>query len=498
MSSFKRFFILTLTSLSILLPLSTSVFAGNFESGFAAYREKDYSMAIPLLRQAVNDNPNNPNIRYYLADALLKNNRLGEAQAEYNQIIALAPGTQSARLAQEALANMKAFAFNTNHGLQVSSGGLAERTADKLLGVTAGDDTYIDDVSNSGKYVRWSLLKPIKIYIEKAPKNISHFQSGFISTIPRAISTWNRALGGQLQTLMVSSPEQADIRFEWVNTIDHHGFVKENIISYTAGLTTPNIEGEQLKTMRIQVATIDIQKKPQDQASIEKTVIHELGHALGLMGHSEIANDLMFVQNVDQNSLSQRDVNTIRKLYIMDADITNLPPDPNKKNAPGHDAQVLAAIDKSIQKYETQAKVFGNALSWLNLGVNYAKKAIELTNMQKKSPNPAPQMQPALWNNKAIAAYTKSIELEPQNSWALTRRATVYQQLNQLDKAYADAAKAIKIAPKEPDLHLQMADILASMGKKPDAQIELNTFKSLAPNGTSSNVYKKIAAKVSQ
>lgn len=48
----------------------------------------------------------------------------------------------------------------------------------------------------------------------------------------------------------------------------------------------------------------------------DTTVIHEIGHALGIMGHSPHNLDIMYAtHNPKVASLSQRDINTIRLLY---------------------------------------------------------------------------------------------------------------------------------------------------------------------------------------
>jgi serine/threonine protein kinase/tetratricopeptide (TPR) repeat protein len=50
--------------------------------------------------------------------------------------------------------------------------------------------------------------------------------------------------------------------------------------------------------------------------------------------------------------------------------------------------------------------------------------------------------------DKAIADYTQAIELDPKNVGAWTNRAFAYSQLKQYDKALADYSKAIELEPK--------------------------------------------------
>lgn len=48
---------------------------------------------------------------------------------------------------------------------------------------------------------------------------------------------------------------------------------------------------------------------------LQNVVTHELGHALGLLGHSPNKEDMMYSQTDENSKLTQRDINTIRELY---------------------------------------------------------------------------------------------------------------------------------------------------------------------------------------
>jgi tetratricopeptide (TPR) repeat protein len=62
---------------------------------------------------------------------------------------------------------------------------------------------------------------------------------------------------------------------------------------------------------------------------------------------------------------------------------------------------------------------------------------------------------------EAIAAYTRSLDIDPSSGFALHHRALSYRAAGERDKALQDAAAAIKINPRNVDLYLLRANLLA-------------------------------------
>jgi predicted Zn-dependent protease len=76
---------------------------------------------------------------------------------------------------------------------------------------------------------------------------------------------------------------------------EYETFVKENILRHRMTIKiSPNL----------------------NEASTLSAILHEMGHALGIWGHSPLKTDVMyFSQTRDLPSISVRDVNTLKKVY---------------------------------------------------------------------------------------------------------------------------------------------------------------------------------------
>lgn len=170
------------------------------------------------------------------------------------------------------------------------------------------------DVRNSGDYfdavkpievgyLVWSNF-PIKVYIE-TPKNLNNNQADtWVKTVSLTVQEWNT----YLPLKIVEQSESADItilrkapplqgnppRARSAQTT-YNLYTKNNILYHRFNiLLSPSQTGEYL----IAAAR------------------HELGHALGIWGHSPLQSDALYFSQVRNPPLiSARDVNTLKKVY---------------------------------------------------------------------------------------------------------------------------------------------------------------------------------------
>ena len=140
------------------------------------------------------------------------------------------------------------------------------------------------------------------------------------------------------------------ISFKFINNADKADIIvkfkklpasscKENGCKYVVAHTTPTIKGDILKNMTITLYDKASNGSFFSDKELYNTILHETGHALGIMGHSYSTDDLMYMSselNSSQNKLfikyrsdfqyiSLQDVSTLKLLYNLVPDITNTP-----------------------------------------------------------------------------------------------------------------------------------------------------------------------------
>ena len=149
----------------------------------------------------------------------------------------------------------------------------------------------------------WKNPRNIKVYIAyDETKN-------YIFT--RSFKSWDDALGSDLNFKYVNNADEADIVAKFVDKLDDN----------QAGITKTayaEIGGK----VYLAKAVINISKNSPigfrfNDAQLNKITLHEIGHAIGILGHSENINDIMYFSTASQrqSTISSKDVETVRKIY---------------------------------------------------------------------------------------------------------------------------------------------------------------------------------------
>lgn len=178
----------------------------------------------------------------------------------------------------------------------------------------AGD--YLADVSKNGMH-RWAAERmPLKVYIEEGVC-VPGYRSSMKQLLVKSFDEWCRISNGKLSWREVSSPDQADIVCNYSDTPR-----KAGPRGFEAGVTNTIIQQNRYTGQSsIVSATMTIltqwRGRQFNDSEIYMTALHEVGHAMGMQGHSNEPSDLMYstVNRQQTPVLTQRDANTIAKLY---------------------------------------------------------------------------------------------------------------------------------------------------------------------------------------
>ncbi|HEY9785120.1 MAG TPA: tetratricopeptide repeat protein, partial [Candidatus Obscuribacterales bacterium] len=179
---------------------------------------------------------------------------------------------------------------------------------------------YCDAVAENGRFHRWPRERlPIKVFVSDG-QYVPGFNEQFRYIFFESLNTWMKASQGRLHYVLVDNKEQADMTCEWTgNPFDvkptgnnvEQGVCK--LKSVDRGRDFIEIERADIRILTIDRST----QKPLSEEEMKKTCLHELGHAMGLQGHSTNNHDIMFfaMSTTVWPVISKRDKATLFRVY---------------------------------------------------------------------------------------------------------------------------------------------------------------------------------------
>jgi tetratricopeptide (TPR) repeat protein len=177
--------------------------------------------------------------------------------------------------------------------------------------VKSSANDYLADVMTESSF-RWEEdHMPIKVYVDSG-EGVPGVDPFSESTAKSAFAEWEKASKGKVRFLFVEKENDADIKFRWTAEV-------QDLSQAAEGGETRVIRGfGGTRTTKIQVLT-----KKQDGSKLPGPLLrviclHEIGHGLGMMGHSKNADDIMYASTpiaYERSELSKRDSNTLCRLY---------------------------------------------------------------------------------------------------------------------------------------------------------------------------------------
>lgn len=376
-----------------------------YNQGVTLIGQSKPAAAAEKFRQAIQRAPNFGEAHSNLGTALVQLGKYDEALPELKKGTELNPSSapswgtlgtcyQTLGHSTEAVHAFKMFlkcAPNSPDAARVRSMvALLENEIKRTAGEPPEDlnaENYFEDSTQNGMS-RWPKSRmPITVYIDDNP-NVLGFDSQTPAILKAAFQDWQDASKGLVEFKFVTDPDTAEVKCKWTHDAS-------KMMSSAEGghaMVIPDSQG---------IVKTDITLLTAPPAGLVKITanyarriyLHEIGHSLGILGHSKNPNDIMFASIPPADvptDLTARDKNTLVALYsASDSTVTSHPinmskmlmsGDPNstvnqvvRLNSEGADAMKKANLVLAIEKFEEAKKLDPTSeLLRHNLGSAYA------------------------------------------------------------------------------------------------------------------------------
>lgn len=175
-----------------------------------------------------------------------------------------------------------------------------------------GKDDYLAQVTASGAQ-RWDQGRiPITVYIRDGG-NITGFRTSFVQILKRSFDDWANASEGGVAFKFVDSAREARLQCVWTDQITKLANPAE------AGDARMIMDQDGICQGELWLLTRPVSgTTPLTDNFFRLVCLHEIGHALGLSGHTSNPGDVMFFSATFKDcwrELSGRDRRTIKRFY---------------------------------------------------------------------------------------------------------------------------------------------------------------------------------------
>lgn len=166
-----------------------------------------------------------------------------------------------------------------------------------------------DYLSQMGGESRWCDGKCIHVYV--APGRPS-----FPGMVSDCLNQWCTASGHKFSYALTNDPRQADYTINWTKRTHELSTGDECGLTTTDTYIDRGSAKEYIDHAHTRVLTRYEGKRLSDE-EIQRTILHEIGHGLGLEGHSSNPGDIMYyaVSRKQSSHLTPRDASTMARLY---------------------------------------------------------------------------------------------------------------------------------------------------------------------------------------
>ena len=394
-----------------------------FKIGENAYVNKNYVRAFNTLSVAYHMHKQNEDYRYYYARTLTNLKPVLQVQKDLFEISQSKIDDGAKRVAAKKLDEWR---LNVNYNI---------------------GNNYIYNAPSEKGIVRWDDNKfPLKVAIDETVSVPSYYRNEIVASL----NQWSRSVDF-LKFKLVNKTSDADIVLKIAALPKNACKGKE--CKFIVGFTVPTIKNRILKKMTITL----YDKTPTGEYFSDKelfnTVMHELGHAFGIMGHSYYEGDLMFVSTTSNNEmdyararssfqfLTSSDINTIKLLYKLIPDVSNTPV--REMNTAGLIyAPIIIGSEQEMQERKVQ-----EALAYINEAPDMSGGYVDLAIAYSELGH----------DDKALQAFKKAMKFartDAEKYIVYYNLAVQLASMNKKSKALKYAQKAKNINPTDEVIEL--------------------------------------------
>jgi len=393
------FFIVLIFALFYKSPFSALY---NYNQAKALYDSGKYEQSLPYFEKSLFADSKGILARFFYVMALSKSKPVFSVQKKLYKMA-------DSKIADEASKYAKSQILYMKHNL--------------LKGL---ENNYIYNAADGNDILRWDIKSfPLNVYFE----NSNDVPSYYVENIKAAMNQWvKRTNFIQFNEVLSATGAQIVIKFENLSPDACIG----DECKYAVAYTNPEIDKNKiLKKMDLTFYKTNPRNEHFTQREIFNTALHEIGHTLGIMGHSDNPNDAMYpvldnsyysyFRSNDQ-SLSSRDLRTMVLLYRIEPTITNTKNlhDETFYYAPLVIGEDDVRLQKKLEEYQKYIEDYPNmAAGYINSSSVYADlgdfdSALNSLNIAENVMNGNDERY-LVYFNKAVVYfnkqnYTKSLE----------------------------------------------------------------------------------------
>lgn len=414
-------FIVLLTAAIYKSPFSAMY---NYNKAKALYSQGEYEDSLPYFERSLFADRKGILARFYYVLALSKSEPTYTVQKKLYQMSESDINDEATKYAKSQIGIMK-------HKL-----------------IKSFENNYIYNAAMGNDIVRWDIHSfPLNVYIET-----SDVPQYYYSAIKSAFNQWvNKTNFIKFNYVNDKSNAQIIVSFKDISDdiCDSRGNCR-----YIVAYTEPSISNDKnLKRMNLKFYKTNPLKQKFSQGEIYNTAQHEIGHTLGIMGHSDNPSDIMYAKSdtstfdyaiSSSRYISRRDLNTLIMLYRIEPTIM----DKKVKNETLYYAPLIIGKDDVVlqRKLEEYSKYIKNYPNLATGYINISSVYVDMGNfdLALKNLNTAKTLAKSV-DEKYIIEYDLAIiyynKQEPQKALEHAKRAQEIKPSDNADELISDIEK---------------------------------------------------------